>query len=114
MKERDREKQRRVRARAVLGGAFKLVDKLDDPDATVVAVASTTLDYIEDGDPDRIIRIGQIAKMVGLSTSEIKRRWKMEDSDFPKPIELGGTGPTRRVGCREAEVRRWLRDRTRV
>ena len=28
-------KQQRVRARAVLGGVFKLGDKIDDPDATV-------------------------------------------------------------------------------
>ncbi len=107
-------KQQRVRARAVLGGVFKLVDKIDDPDATVVATASTALDHIEDGDPDKVIRIGKIAELVGLSVSEIKRRWKMPNSDFPKPIELGGKGKTRRVGCREAEVRRWLRNRTRV
>ncbi len=107
-------KQQRVRARAVLGGAFKLVKKLDDPSATVEATASTALDHIEDGDPDKVIRIGKIAELVGLSVSEIKRRWAMPNSDFPKPIELGGTGATRRVGCREAEVRRWLRNRTRV
>ncbi len=108
------QKQRRARDRAVLIGAFQLVRKLDDPDATVEAVASTAVDALEDGDPDRIVRIGQIAKLVGLSTSEIKRRWKLENSDFPKPVELGGKGLTRRVGCRESEIRRWLRDRTRV
>ncbi len=51
---------------------------------------------------------------MGLSTSEIKRRWAMPNSDFPKPVELGGKGATRRVGCRESEIRRWLRNRTRV
>ncbi len=107
-------KQHRVRARAVLGGVFKLVDKLDDPNATKEALASTALDHIEDGDPDKVIRIGKIAELVGLSVSEIKRRWRIEGDSFPKPIELGGTGATRRVGCREAEVRRWLRNRTRV
>ena len=107
-------KQQRVRARLVLGNVFKAVEKLDDPDATKEAIASTVLDHIEDGDPDRIVRIGQIAKLVGLSTSEIKRRWNLPNSDFPKPVELGGTGVTRRVGCRLAEVRRWLRNRTRV
>lgn len=108
------QKQRRARDRAVLIGAFELVRKLDDPEATVEATASTAVDALEDGDPDRIVRIGQIAKLVGLSTSEIKRRWKLENSDFPKPVELGGKGLTRRVGCRESEIRRWLRDRTRV
>ncbi len=107
-------KQQRVRARAVLGGVFKLVDKIDDPNATVEATASTALDYLEDGDPDKVIRIGKISELVGLSVSEIKRRWKLPDSDFPKPVELGGTGATRRVGCYESEIRRWLRNRTRV
>ena len=108
------QKQRRARDRAVLIGAFQLVRKLDDPDATVEATASTAVDALEDGDPDRIVRIGQIAKLVGLSTSEIKRRWRIKGDGVPKPVELGGKGATRRVGCREAEVRRWLRDRTRV
>ena len=107
------QKQHRVRARLVLGNVFKAVKKLDDG-ASPEAIASTVLDHIEDGDPDKVIRIGKIAELVGLSTSEIKRRWKMPNSDFPKPVELGGTGKTRRVGCREAEVRRWLRKRTRV
>ena len=108
------QKQVRARDRAVLIGAFELVRKLDDPEATVEAMASTAVDALEDGDPDRIIRIGKIATLVGLSTSEIKRRWAMPNSDFPKPVELGGKGATRRVGCREAEIRRWLRNRTRV
>ncbi len=107
------QKQRRARDRAVLIGAFELVRKLDE-NASPEAIASTVLDHIEDGDPDKVIRIGKIAELVGLSVSEIKRRWAMPNSDFPKPIELGGTGATRRVGCREAEVRRWLRNRTRV
>ena len=107
------QKQHRVRARLVLGNVFKAVEKLDE-NASPEAVASTVLDHVEDGDPDRIVRIGQIAKLVGLSTSEIKRRWKLENSDFPKPVELGGKGATRRVGCRESEIRRWLRNRTRV
>ena len=107
------QKQHRVRARLVLGNVFKAVKKLDE-NASPEAIASTVLDHIEDGDPDKVIRIGQIAKLVGLSTSEIKRRWKLENSDFPKPVELGGKGLTRRVGCRESEIRRWLRNRTRV
>ena len=107
-------KQRRARDRAVLIGAFTLVKKLDDPKATVEAVASTAVDALEDGDPDKVIRIGKIAELVGLSISEIKRRWRIEGDSFPKPIELGGKGQGRRRGCREAEIRRWLRERTRV
>ena len=89
------------------------MSKLDDPDATVESIASTAVDAIEDGDPDRIIRIGKIAKLVGLSESEIRRRWAIPDDGFPKPFELGGDGPKRRLGCRESEIRRWLRDRVR-
>ena len=48
------QKQHRARDRAVLIGAFKLVRKLDDPEATVEAMASTAVDELEDGDPDRI------------------------------------------------------------
>ncbi len=51
------QKQRRARDRAVLIGAFELVQKLDDPEATVEAMASTAVDALEDGDPDLIVRI---------------------------------------------------------
>ncbi len=105
-------KQRRARDRAVLIGAFSLVSKLD-AGASPEAVASTAVDAIEDGDLDRVIRIGKIADLVGLSESEIRRRWAIPDDGFPKPFELGGDGPKRRLGCREAEIRRWLRNRVR-
>lgn len=107
-------KTARVRARAVLrSDVFHLVKKLDDPDATVAAVASTVLDAVEDGDPDRIIRVGRVVELVGLSKSEIYRRLR-EGLDFPVPLDLGGTGRRRRVGWRESEVRAWLRQRVRA
>ena len=112
----ERGKRGRVRARLVLGDAFKLVDKLDDPDATVEAVASAALDAVErarDEARDRVLRVGAASRLVGLSKTEIYRKVR-EGLDFPSPIELGGEGPRRRVGWRESEVREWLRRRARV
>ena len=112
----ERGKHGRVRARLVLVDAFKLVDKLDDRDATVSAVASTAFDEIEcvrDEASDRALRVGEVSRLVGLSKTEIYRKVR-EGLDFPSPIELGGKGPKRRVGWRESEVRVWLRQRVKV
>ena len=112
----ERGKRGRVRARLVLGDAFKLVDKLDDPDAAIEAVASTALDEIErvrDEVRDRVLRVGEVSRLVGLSKTEIYRKVR-EGLDFPAPIELGGEGPRRRVGWRESGVREWLRRRARA
>ncbi len=81
------------------------------PGETAEAVASTILDQIEDGDADKVIRVGRVAELVGVSVSEVRRRWAIEGDTLPKPFGLGGSGPKRRVGVLEADVRRWIRNR---
>ena len=107
-------KKRRVRARAVLAGDFKIVDKLDDPDATIESLASTAVDAIEvarDQGGDRILRTNEVVEMVGISKQAIYAR--IRRSTFPKPVPLGGVGPRRAVGWLWSEVRAWLRERAR-
>ena len=109
-------KKQRVRDRLVLGDTFKLVDKMDDPKATIESVASTAMDVIEkdrDQVKDRVLRVGEVANIVGLSKQEIYRRIRT-GKDFPTPIELGGEGPRRRVGWLRSEVMQWLRTRARA
>lgn len=104
-------KKMRVRAKAVLNDTFQLVHKLDDPDVTVEAMASTAVEEVilaRDEAKDRVIRMKEVAKIVGLSRSEIYRRLR-EGGDFPAPLNLGGDGPTSRKGWLESEIRVWLR-----
>lgn len=107
-------KKKGVRARAVLSGDFKIVAKLDDPDATVASMASTAVDTNEearDQGNDRILRIEEVVAMVGISKQAIYAR--IRRGTFPKPVPLGGVGPRRAVGWLWSEVRAWLRERAR-
>ena len=104
----------RVRARAVIADVFEFVDKLDAGDSAA-ALASTALDFVEqerDRQKDRVLRIGEVTRLVGLSKTEIYRRIR-EGNDFPSGIELGGEGARRRVGWWHSEIMDWLRQRSR-
>jgi predicted DNA-binding transcriptional regulator AlpA len=104
-------KKTRVRAKAVLNDTFQLVKKLDDTDATVEAMASTAVEEViqaREEAKDKVLRVNEVAAMVGLSSSEIYRRLR-EGGNFPKQLNLGGDGPTSRKGWLESEIRAWLR-----
>ena len=51
---------------------------------------------------DRILRIGEVSTVTGLSRSTIYRR--MAEGQFPQSVKLGKG----RVGWRESEVQEWL------
>ena len=109
-------KRSAVRARLVIGEEWSLVKKLDDPDATLEMIASTAKDAIErarDEGGERILKISEVVRMIGFSKSEIYRRLD-NGGDIPRPIDLGGRGPRRRVGWRLSEIRSWLRARPRT
>ena len=57
---------------------------------------------------ERIIRIDELTRKVGLSRTTIWRRVK--DNDLPRPIRLGGAN-TSAVGWRLSEIERWLIER---
>lgn len=104
------DKRTRVRSRATLGEVFKLRDKLDDG-ASIDAIASTALDLIEeakDKGNEKIIRMTELEKMLGISKQAIYAR--IRRGTFPKPVPLGGIGNTRRVGWLMSEVKGWLKE----
>ena len=54
---------------------------------------------------ERILRVGRVVHITGLSRTTIWRR--VRDGQFPPPIRLGGPG-SRATGWRAADVKRWL------
>lgn len=54
---------------------------------------------------ERILRLPEVKKRLGLSRSGIYER--MKNGGFPKPINLGG----RTVGWIEGEISAWLQER---
>jgi len=64
----------------------------------------------------RLLRIGELAKLVGLSRATIYTRLKpLEDGgapDFPSPVHLGASGRSP-VRWRSDEVERWIKTRPR-
>ena len=54
---------------------------------------------------DRMLKIGEVLELAGLSKPSVYRR--MKDSNFPQPKAMG----PRAVGWSETEVRQWLSDR---
>ena len=57
---------------------------------------------------ERIIRIDELTRKVGLSRTTIWRRVK--DGDLPRPIRLGGPN-TSAVGWRLSAIEDWLTKR---
>lgn len=57
---------------------------------------------------ERIVRIDELTRKVGLSRTTIWRRVK--DGDLPPPVRLGGSN-TSAVGWKLSEIERWLADR---
>ena len=56
---------------------------------------------------DRILRMPQVVKMVGLCRASIYN--KMRDGAFPRPVKLG-----RLSGWLESEVQDWIREQIRL
>ena len=54
---------------------------------------------------NRIIRMSELTKKVGLSRATIYR--KLESDDFPRPVSLG----KRAVGWKEVDVDDWINER---
>ena len=54
---------------------------------------------------DRMLKIGEVLELAGLSKPSVYRR--MKDSNFPQPKAMG----PRAVRWSETEVRQWLSDR---
>ncbi len=57
---------------------------------------------------DRLLRLGEIKKLVGLSTSTIERQYRK--SDFPKPVKV----THRTNGWRVSEIEAWIASRKHV
>lgn len=55
--------------------------------------------------PDRILRLPEVSRRVGLSRSAIYRR--IPDGGFPAPVDLGGG----MVGWRESVINTWIAER---
>lgn len=64
----------------------------------------------------RLLRIGELAKLVGLSRATIYTRLKPSKDggppDFPSPVHLGASGRSP-VRWRSDEVERWIKTRPR-
>ena len=54
---------------------------------------------------DRMLKIGEVLELAGLSKPSVYRR--MKDSDFPQPKAMG----PRAVRWSEREVQQWLSER---
>jgi prophage regulatory protein len=61
---------------------------------------------------EAILRLPDVAQRVGLSRSSIYARLADADSDFPRPVQLGGEG-SRAIGFFEREIDEWLANRPR-
>lgn len=104
-----------VRARSVLIGevfkpAGKVTEKMDEGELTG-ATASTVLDVIEeakDVGKDRMLRVAEVVKMVGLSKTIIYRR--ITAKTFPAPLPLKGMGHANAVGWRKSKIMKWIRE----
>ena len=57
---------------------------------------------------DRILRLEEVTRTVGLSKSTILRR--IRHGQFPRPVRLGGPD-TQAVGWRHSEVMKWVAKR---
>ena len=57
---------------------------------------------------DRILRVDELTRTVGLCKSSIYSR--IRAGQFPRPIRLGGPG-TQAVGWRQSEIMTWLAER---
>ena len=69
----------------------------------------------------RIIRRTQVEEKLNLSRSTIYAKFRLNpkrprdfDPSFPKPIRLGGDGPSAAVGWFEDEIEAWLESRPRA
>ncbi len=104
-------KQKRVRARAILvGDTFRpVVAKLDDPNATKEALASTVIDVIKPR-PERIIRMAEVRHLTGLSRSSVLRKADSTDDDFPSAVRLGESSR----GWHLWEILDWVRERAKT
>lgn len=56
---------------------------------------------------ERLIRLPEVKKMVGLGTTSIYMRVKC--GGFPKPVKLGGQSSA--VAWLESEVQEWIKQR---
>ena len=57
---------------------------------------------------DRILRLDELTRTVGLSKTTIYDRIRQDQ--FPRPVRLGGPG-TQAVGWRQSAVMEWLAER---
>ena len=57
---------------------------------------------------DRILRLDEVTRTVGLSKSTILRR--IRHGQFPRPVRLGAPD-TQAVGWRQSDVVKWLAER---
>ena len=106
------DKWTRARAKAVMIGDFRMAEVLDqNPNHEgVAAVVSTAVAGIEDRQrqaEERLLKIGEVSRLAGLSKTEIHRRVR-ESSDFPRPYESGGVGQTRRLQWRHSDIMEWI------
>jgi prophage regulatory protein len=65
-------------------------------------------DYLGDRENARMLRLKQVAAIVGLGRSSIYR--KVQEGTFPPPIKLGGA---RASGWISTEVYGWINDQIR-
>ena len=56
---------------------------------------------------DRILQIGAVLALTGLSRATLYRL--VDSGDFPQPVRLGGP-QSRAVGWRLSEVQEWIRN----
>jgi prophage regulatory protein len=59
----------------------------------------------EENHPDRILRLPEVARMIGVGRSSIYKY--VQTGDFPKPLSL----EARSVGWKESQITAWLNAR---
>lgn len=74
-----------------------------EPPATVTLTPATAVNASPDPATwDPVLRLNKVIACVGLSRSAIYRR--MDDGDFPRPLDLGGNA----IGWRLSTINQWL------
>ena len=59
---------------------------------------------------ERLLRIGEVLRLTGMSKSTIHRKWR--SGEFPAPIKL--FPDSRLLGWRQSEISDWMKSRERA
>ncbi|MGN6228934.1 MAG: helix-turn-helix transcriptional regulator [Dyella sp.] len=81
-----------------------------------VKEALSGLPFKQAAQPNLVLRMGEVSKLIGLSASTIRNFLDVDgpwfDPSFPQPIRLGnGTGTRCSIGWRRVDIEAWVESR---